>query len=106
MQEQPPPLEGETEHGMDGWHVWGPEENLLFYSKHPIVRVPLAAGHQPPASGLQSQDREVNVETASHRYWTPLMISAHDQVRTLLLSRRCPSLTLSSLNFAAVEVWH
>ncbi|KWU42952.1 hypothetical protein RHOSPDRAFT_26605 [Rhodotorula sp. JG-1b] len=79
MQTHPEP-EPPTEHGLDGWHVWAPGENLLFYSKHPVVKVPINAGGQNAREGLEVQDEEINIENISQYSWTDLMKSAHQEL--------------------------
>lgn len=70
----------QTEPGLDGWHVWGPKENLLFYSKHPVVKVPINAGGHNAREGLEAQDEDINIEDISQDSWTDLMKSAHQEV--------------------------
>lgn len=83
MQAQPPRLQGETEHGMDSWHVWALKKDLLFYSKHPVIRVPLAEGQPAIARPAQAQGTEINMEHACRDSWTNLMKQAHQKVRTV-----------------------
>lgn len=80
MQAHPPPLEPQTEHGLDGWHVWGPRKNLLFYSKHPVVKVPTNANGHRANEGSEAQHREINIENISQDSWTDLMKRAHQEV--------------------------
>lgn len=70
----------QTEHGMDGWYVWGPKTNLLFYSKHPVFRIPADRGQQQAPGGHQQQEIEINIAHAGRDSWTDLMQHAHAEV--------------------------
>lgn len=83
MQAHPHHFDPQTEHGLDGWHVWGPQENLLFYSKDPVVKVPTSTGGHNTNTGSDAQDEEINIKNVSHNSWTDLMKSAHQEVLRL-----------------------